>query len=282
MDFTHRLLAAQELNGSLLCVGLDPDLTKLPEGFEPRPRDVLAFNRAIIEVTRDLVCAYKPNLAFYESLGRKGWKTLRRTIDLIPEQIPVILDAKRGDIGNTAALYAKALFEELDADAATVNPLMGTDSLEPFLEHPGRGVFVLCLTSNPGSREFQLSNSLHLQIAKAVREKWRRKNSNVGLVVGATHPKELRDIRAICPDQIILIPGVGAQGGALEETIRAGVSHVGPQMIINASRSIIHAGKGKDFAKAARAAAKSLRQEILTCLRQTKSSKRSTPSSKKS
>lgn len=277
-SFTMKILGCAERNSSLLCVGLDPDPAALPRGFDHRGRDLLAFNRAIIDATKDLVCAYKPNVAFYETLGRKGWKALERTRDAIPKHIPVIIDAKRGDIGHTAAMYARALFDHLGADAVTVNPLLGTDSLEPFLAHTSRGVFVLCLTSNPGSREFQLRNRLHLQIARACRG-WAKTNSNVGLVVGATHPKELREIRTLCPDQLLLVPGIGAQGGDLAWVLRAGMSHLGPQMIINASRSVIHASRGKDFAEAARRAAEKIREEILTCLRQINSSKRSTRSS---
>jgi orotidine-5'-phosphate decarboxylase len=276
--FTMKVLGCAERNGSLLCVGLDPDPAMLPKGFEPKRRDIQAFNREIIDATKDLVCAYKPNLAFYEVMGRKGWKALERTLAAIPGHVPVILDAKRGDIAHTAAMYARALFDGLGADAVTVNPLLGTDSLEPFLARSEKGVFVLCLTSNPGSRELQLKNRLHLQIARMCRA-WAKQNSHVGLVVGATHPKELREVRALCPDQLLLVPGVGAQGGDLEWTLRAGSSHLGPQMIINASRSIIHASRGKDFAEAARREATKLREAILTCLRQISSSKRSTRSS---
>jgi orotidine-5'-phosphate decarboxylase len=281
MNFTDKLLASQESHESLLCIGLDPDPDRLPRGFEPRPRDIVRFNRAIIEATSDLVCAYKPNLAFYEALGKKGWKVLHKTIKAIPAGVPVILDAKRGDIGHTAAMYAKALFDELGGDAVTVNPLLGTDSLEPFLARRDRGVFVLCLTSNEGAQEFQIKNGLHLQIAARLRT-WRRRNPNAGLVVGATHPAALAEIRALAPDALILVPGVGAQGGDLMETLRAGQSHIGPRLIINASRSVIHAGRGSDFAEAARVEAQRLRKEMLTCLRQIQSSKGSTRSSAKS
>jgi len=260
-SFTEKLLACVEQNSSWICVGLDPALERLPTGFRREPSEVVRFNRAIIEATSDLVCAYKPNLAFYECLGREGWDTLKRTIDLIPSGVPVILDAKRGDIGNTAAMYARAVFEELGGDAVTVSPFLGTDSLEPFLKYKNHGVIVLCLTSNPGARDLQIRNNLHLQIAELSNE-WVKVNGNVALVVGATQSDQLRSIRSICPDRLLLVPGIGAQGGSLEETIRAGAGESGLRLIINAARSIIHAGSGPDFAEAARAEAQRLRDGI--------------------
>ncbi|NUP90882.1 MAG: orotidine-5'-phosphate decarboxylase [Candidatus Sumerlaeia bacterium] len=270
-DFTHKWLAAVDRSRSLLCVGLDPHPDQMPRGFEHRGRDVAAFNRAVIEATSDLVCAYKANMAFYEILGRKGWKALERTIAAVPPHIPVIIDAKRGDIPSSAEMYARALFDGLGADAVTVSPFLGGDSVEPFLRHQGRGVFALCLTSNDGAREFQIKNRLHHQIARASR-RWSRISHHLGLVVGATHPRELREIRALCPSQVFLVPGIGRQGGDLEAVIRAGIAHTGPQLIINASRSIIHASGAKDFAEAARAAAQHLRDRICACLNPPKSS----------
>jgi len=269
-SFTDKLLACAERNDSWLCVGLDPAMDKLPSGFRREPTEILRFNRAIIDATSDLVCAYKPNAAFYECLGREGWDTLKGTIDAIPSHIPVILDAKRGDIGNTAAMYAKSVYEELNADAATVSPFLGTDSLEPFLKYADRGVIVLCLTSNPGARDFQVKNNLHIQIAERSNE-WAKKNGNVALVVGATQADQLSAIRAICPDRLFLVPGIGAQGGSLEETIRAGAGRSGLRLIINASRGVIQAGSGPDFADASRVEAKRLRDEIRHVHSQTRS-----------
>ncbi len=259
--FNEKLSQCAERNLSWVCVGLDPAPNRLPEGFASEPSDILRFNQAIIDSTSDLVCAYKPNLAFYESLGQEGWNTLRRTIESIPSHIPVILDAKRGDIGNTAAMYAKALFEDLGGDAATVNPFLGTDSLEPFLKYKSHGIIVLCLTSNPGAADFQLRHNLHIQIAEMSNE-WAKTNPNVALVVGATQADHLASIRRICPDRLFLVPGIGAQGGSLEETVRVGASKKGIRLIINAARSIIHASAGRDFADAARAEAQRLKEQI--------------------
>lgn len=261
VSFNDKLRACVAKNQSWICVGLDPDPKRLPAGFAATPAGILKFNRAIIQATSDLVCAYKPNLAFYEIMGDGGWKTLARTIRAIPSHIPVILDAKRGDIGNTAAMYARALFDELGGDAVTVNPLLGSDSLEPFFAHEGKGVFVLCLTSNRGAREFQIKNKLHLQIARRCRA-WAKVNPNVGLVVGATHPRSLRELRALCPRQMFLVPGVGAQGGDMEKTVRAGTGARELQLIINASRSVIHAASDRRFAEAARREAQSLREAV--------------------
>jgi orotidine-5'-phosphate decarboxylase len=239
---------------------------------------VLEFNRAIIDATSDLVCAYKPNLAFYEALGTTGLSALEKTVTYIPDAIPVIGDAKRGDIGSTARAYARALFETLGFDAATVNPYMGYDSLEPFIEYREKGVFILCRTSNAGSVDFQdlvLSGKsagveggerpLFEVVALRARE-WNALG-NVGLVVGATYPQELRRVRQLCPQMPLLIPGIGAQGGDPASAVRYGVDARGEKAIISSSRQIIYAylgegGKGGDFAAAARGAALKLRDEI--------------------
>ena len=267
MNFLEKLLNAARTNRSLLCIGLDPDPESMPWG------DVAEFNRAIVDATLDLVCAYKPNLAFYEALGVDGLKALQKTIDYIPADIPVIGDAKRGDIGNTARAYARALFETLGFDAATVNPYLGYDSLEPFMEYKGKGVFILCRTSNAGSAHFQ-DLLLSEKSAKAgeggkplfevVAQRAREWNTfgNVGLVVGATYPEELRRVRQLCPQMPLLIPGVGAQGGDLASAVRYGVDAQGEKAIISSSRQIIYASKGKDFAEATRGAALKLRDEI--------------------
>jgi orotidine-5'-phosphate decarboxylase len=267
MNFLEKLLNAARTNRSLLCIGLDPDPELMPWG------DVAEFNRAIVDATLDLVCAYKPNLAFYEALGVDGLKALEKTVDYIPADIPVIGDAKRGDIGNTARAYARALFETLGFDAATVNPYLGYDSLEPFMEYREKGVFILCRTSNAGSAHFQ-DLLLSEKPAKAgeggkplfeiVAQRAREWNTfgNVGLVVGATYPEELRRVRQLCPRMPLLIPGIGAQGGDLASAARYGVDAQGEKAIISSSRQIIYASKGKDFAEAARGAALKLRDEI--------------------
>jgi orotidine-5'-phosphate decarboxylase len=295
MTFKEKLLSAANKNKSWLCVGLDPDLSQIPEHLGNDVDAILKFNRAIIESTSDLVCAYKPNAAFYESLGIKGWELLVETAKAIPENIPLILDFKRGDIGNTAKMYARSAFEILDADAVTVNPYMGTDSLQPFLDYADRGVFVLCLTSNPSAAEFQkrivlLENppsagfmtpqskaktfaeffgasttELYLQIASMAVE-W-NKNDNVGLVVGATVVSELEAVRKKVGNEIpILIPGVGAQGGDLERAIDSGSNAKGELAIINIARGVISAGRGRDFEDQVRAAAESYRNKIMDSL----------------
>jgi orotidine-5'-phosphate decarboxylase len=273
MDFLEKLLKAARTNESLLCVGLDPDPEMMPAGM-----GVLEFNRAIVDATSDLVCAYKPNLAFYEALGTEGLRALEKTVTYIPDAIPVIGDAKRGDIGSTARAYARALFETLGFDAATVNPYMGYDSLEPFIEYREKGVFILCRTSNAGSVNFQdlvLSGKsagveggerpLFEVVALRARE-WNALG-NVGLVVGATYPQELGRVRQLCPEMPLLIPGIGAQGGDAAGAVRYGVDARGEKAIISSSRQIIYAypgggGKGGDFAAAARGAALKLRDEI--------------------
>jgi orotidine-5'-phosphate decarboxylase len=273
MGFLEKLLKAARTNESLLCVGLDPDPELMPAGM-----GVLEFNRAIVDATSDLVCAYKPNLAFYEALGTEGLRALEKTVTHIPDTIPVIGDAKRGDIGSTARAYARALFETLGFDAATVNPYLGYDSLEPFIEYQGKGVFILCRTSNAGSVDFQdlvLSGKSagveggRRPLFEVVALKAREWNAlgNVGLVVGATYPEELRRVRQLCPEMPLLIPGIGAQGGDPASAVRYGVDARGEKAIISSSRQIIYAypgggEKGGDFAAAARGAALKLRDEI--------------------
>jgi orotidine-5'-phosphate decarboxylase len=264
MGFFEKLARAVERNGSLLCVGLDPDPDRLPVG-----RDVAAFQRAIVEATSDFVCAYKPNLAFYEALGAPGLEALRATLDAVPKDVPVIGDGKRGDVGHTARAYARALFDGWGFDAVTLNPYLGGDSLEPFLEREDRGVFLLCRTSNPGARDLQdlpvvLGDGQPARpLFEAVAERAKAWNTrgNVGLVVGATYPQELARLRQICPGMTFLVPGVGAQGGDLEACLRGGLA-AGGGVIINVSRQVLYASRGEDFAAAARQAALSLRDEI--------------------
>ena len=263
MNFIEKLLNATRKNTSLVCVGLDPNPELMPDKV-----DIFEFNREIINATAELVCAYKLNFAFYEVLGAEGFDILKRTVDCIPDEIPVIADAKRGDIGNTAQAYARAIFANLNFDAATVNPYLGFDSIEPFIQYRDRGVFILCRTSNPGSADFQsLSYKTGQQscplfeLVAAKASQWNR-YGNIGLVVGATYPQELKLIRQSHPDMPLLIPGIGAQGGDLEKSISFGADASGEKAIINSSRQIIYASRGEDFAQAARKATTELRDRI--------------------
>jgi orotidine-5'-phosphate decarboxylase len=257
--FRDKLLEASRRNQSLLCVGLDPNSSLL------KGTPVVTFLQAIVEATEDLVCAYKPNLAFFEALGIGGMRTLLEALRGVPAHVPVIADAKRADIGNTARFYAKALFEVYDFDAATVSPYLGHDSVEPFLEYEDRGVLLLCRTSNPGAEDLQdLTLADGRPLFEAVAELANRWNTrgNLGLVVGATWPEELERIRAICPDLLILLPGVGAQGADLAQALRAGLDAQGGGVIVTSSRQVLYASSGDDFAGAARRAALNLRDEI--------------------
>jgi orotidine-5'-phosphate decarboxylase len=266
MTFTQRLRDVQLKQKSLLCIGLDVDADKIPPHLQSSANPVLEFNRQIIEATHDLACAYKPNLAFYEAMGERGLTTLRETLKLIPKSVLTIGDGKRGDIGNTAERYAKSLFDDFGFDSVTVNPYMGFDSVEPFLRNPAKGVFLLALTSNPGSKDFQRlkinSKPLYEKVVRTAK-KWNT-NQNIGLVVGATHPRELKSIRKIVPEIPLLIPGIGKQGGDLKSAVRDGCDKNGQLAIINASRSIIYASSGKDFAEAARVEAKKMVEEMGT------------------
>ncbi len=258
MRFFEKLQRASEKNESLLCVGLDPDPALMPIN------DISEFNRAIIEATSDFVCAYKPNLAFYEALGEKGYAALRETLKAIPDHIAVIGDAKRGDIGNTAKAYAHALFDELGFDAATVNPYLGGDSVEPFLEREEKAAFIVCRTSNPGARDLQdltVNGRPLFEVVAEMARGWNRRR-NVGLIVGATYPDELRRVRGLCPEMTFLVPGVGAQGGDVTAVMANGLDAKGGGLIINASRQVLYASKGPDFAAAAGRAARGLRDEI--------------------
>jgi orotidine-5'-phosphate decarboxylase len=263
MGFFSELDEAAKKNHSLLCVGLDPDAALMPPGVS-----ILDFNKAIIDATTDLVCCYKPNLAFYEAEGARGWDILKQTVECIPKGIPVIADAKRGDIGNTAKAYARAIFDELSFDAVTVNPYLGFDAIESFLNYKDKGVFILCHTSNAGAADFQnlkvrldgKEMPLYQAVAKKASE-W-NKLGNVGLVVGATYPDELKTLRLAYPEMPFLIPGVGAQGGDLKLAVRYGMDNRGGGIIINSSRQILYASRGRNFADAARKAALTLRDEI--------------------
>ncbi len=264
MKFIEKLKNVSHKNNSLLCVGLDTELEKIPKYLLQEKDPIFSFNQKIIDSTKDMVCAYKPNLAFYEAYGIKGLEALKKTCEYIPENIPVILDAKRGDIGNTSKMYAKAIFDEFKADGVTLNPYLGEDSLAPFLEYEDKCSFILCLTSNVGAKDFQLQNIDGKPLYKIVAEKvksWNKKR-NCGLVVGATYPEQLKEIREIAQDFPILIPGVGAQKGDAELTVKYGTDKNGELAIINSSRGVIYASSEKDFAQSAREEAKRLRDSF--------------------
>lgn len=265
-----RFLTRKELTDQVrkkktfLCVGLDTDITKLPTHFPKTAEAVVDFNENIIEETHDICVSYKLNLAFYEAMGADGWKALKRTIELLPENSFVIADAKRGDIGNTASLYAKAFFEDLDVNAVTLSPYMGKDSITPFLEYKGKWSILLGLTSNEGAKDFEMQT---LQNGKPLYEQvietsatW-GDTDNTMYVVGATKAEALKGIRKIVPDHFLLIPGVGAQGGDMAEVINNGANTHGG-LLINASRSILYASNGKDFAVKAREEAMKLKKQM--------------------
>ena len=264
MNFLEKLDKIVAQNDSLLCIGLDPDLDKLPASARNQANPILYFNRQIIDATADLVCAYKPNFAFFGSLGEAGWPTLKATLEHIPASIPVILDAKVGDIGSTAEHYARMFLDDLGADALTVNPYMGRDAVEPFLQRRDKGIFLLCLTSNKGADDFEKQNlkdgPLYQRVARKALE-W-SPAGNCGLVVGATQPEAIQGIRNLVPDRPLLIPGVGAQGGDLEAAVSSGQDACGGGVLINASRTVLYAADNADFAAAARQVADQLRREI--------------------
>jgi orotidine-5'-phosphate decarboxylase len=263
LTFRAKLEAAWERSGSLLCIGLDPDPSAMPL------EDVAAFNIAIIEATSDLVCAYKPNVAFYEALGpERGYAALRKTLAAVPPHVITLADAKRGDVEHTARAYVRALFDDLGFDAATVNPYLGADSVTPWVERPEHGAFVVCRTSNPGAPDFQDvpvdADGARRPLFELVAERasaWSR-HRNVGLVAGATYPEEMAGLRTLQPDMPFLVPGVGAQGGSLAAAVRAGVDASGRGLLVSASRGVTYASRGSDFADAARREALRLRDEI--------------------
>lgn len=263
MSFFHRLERRIADANSLLCVGLDPDPSKLPSGM-----GIAEFNQSIVAATQDYVCAYKLNFAFYEAMGVNGWEVLGETMSCIPSDIPVIGDAKRADIGNTSRAYARAIFDGLRFDAVTVNPYLGYDGVAPFLEYRDRGVFILCRTSNPGAADFQTLSvefgGRSAPLYEVVAEKAAQWNEygNVGLVMGATGADELGLIRRKHPELPFLVPGIGAQGGDLARVVRNGQGLCPAGLVINVSRQIIFASCGCDFTEAAARAAQALRNEI--------------------
>lgn len=260
-EYFDRLGEVIAKNRSHLCIGLDLVPEQMPEKVWRDTDGYVNFGRAIIEATADLVCAYKPNLAFFEAMGGGGFITLHKIIEAIPPTVPVICDGKRGDIGNTARAYARAAFDRLGFDAATLNPYMGYDSVEPFIAHAQCGCYILCLTSNQGAEDFQIPNQLYLEVARKAVE-WNTRG-NVGLVVGATQPERLAEIRAVAPDLPFLVPGVGAQGGDVEASVR-GAANSRPDggFIINVSRTVLYASTEDDYVSAARREAKRMRDEI--------------------
>ena len=267
--FNQQLQSAWASQGSMLCVGFDPDPKRLPASLQGNPEGIFEFCREIADATEDLVCAFKPQFAYFAS--QRAEAQLERLIKHLKDKyphIPVILDSKRGDIGSTADHYALEAFERYGADAVTVNPYMGFDTIEPYLKHAGKGVIVLCRTSNPGGSDLQFLNvgsgePLYLHVAKLAAQKWNG-SGQISLVVGATFPEEIAKVRAIVGDMPLLIPGIGAQGGGIDATVKAGriAGAPGMGMIINSSRAILYASSGNDFAKAARAAAQSTRDAL--------------------
>jgi len=269
MNFSDKLREATEKNNSLLCVGLDVDLNLAPRCILAESDPIFAFNKAIIDATIDLVCAYKPNIAFYEALGVMGMQALHKIANYVPRHIPVILDAKLGDVGHTANAYAQAIFGVWGFDAVTLNPYLGSDSIVPFLQYTHKAVFILTRTSNPGSADFQDlicdGKPLYQKVVQKAQE-WSG-TGNCGLVVGGTRPETIREIRSMAPNMIFLVPGIGAQGGDIRATVQHGSTAEGIGPIISSSRSIIYSSQGKDFAEAARKAAEQLRKSINACRR---------------
>jgi orotidine-5'-phosphate decarboxylase len=266
MDFTARLNLAWSKNDSVLCVGLDPELSKIPAHISGLKNPFFEFNKQIIDATHDFACAFKPQIAFYAAA--RAEEDLELTINYIQKKCPdllIILDSKRGDVGNTANLYAQEAFVRYQADAVTVNPYLGFDSLKPFLDYKEKGSFILVRTSNPGARDLQDLRigdlTLYQTLALKAAKEWNH-NNNLAMVVGATYPQELKEIRALVGDIPFLMPGIGAQGGDIEAAVTNGADSKGKGMIINSSRAIIYASNGNDFAEAARRVAEETHKEI--------------------
>lgn len=271
MTFIEKLSAAWAAHDSLLCVGLDPDRSKFPHHLQGQPDAIFTFCKAIIDATADTACAFKPQIAYFAAARAEDQlEALCSYLRATYPQLPVILDAKRGDIGATAEQYACEAFERYGADAVTVNPYMGSDSIAPYLEWQDRGTIVLCRTSNPGGSDLQFLNAdgkpVYQHVAQLVAEKWNI-NGQCALVVGATFPNELAQVRTIVGNMPLLVPGIGAQGGDVAATVAAGKTADGCGMMINSSRAILYADRGENFAAAARAAALATRDEINRCRR---------------
>ncbi len=264
-NFRDKFLNIAKKNHSYLCVGLDVDVEKFPVKLKDAHDNLFLFNKEIIDATKDFVCAYKPNFAFYFAYGLSGLETLKRTIEYIPEEIPVILDIKANDIGNTANMYSKGIFNEMNSDAMTMNPYMGIDSIQPFLNKTEKYIFALCLTSNSGSKDFQYLDTCGKKLYVRVMEKlflWHNDfGGNLGAVVGATHSEELKELRDIAGDMIFLIPGVGSQGGDVKKVVKNAKISEGLG-IINVSRKVLYASDKDDFAQKARESASNYRDMI--------------------
>jgi len=266
VTFIEKLKSRWQSADSLLCVGLDPDPTRFPACLRDRDDAIFAFCAAIADATAAYACAFKPQVAYFASARAEDQlESLIAHLRARHPQVPVVLDAKRGDIGATAEHYAREAFERYGADAVTLSPFMGRDSIEPFLAHAGRGAFLLCRTSNPGGDDLQMLQSagerLYERVARLAAERWNG-GGQLGLVVGATYPAELARVRAIVGELPLLVPGIGAQGGDVQASVRAGQTADGTGMLINSSRSILYASTGDDFAQAAAAAAQRTRDEI--------------------
>ena len=269
-NFITTLDAAWQANDSLLCVGIDPDLARLPRQLAGRSGSILEFGKAIVDATADLVCAFKPQIAYFAAARAEDQlEELIAYIHAHHPAIPVILDAKRGDIGSTGEQYAREAFERYQADAVTVNPFMGSDSVSPFTDYQDKGVIILCRTSNAGGGDLQDlmvggaagEMRLYQHIARVVADKWNG-HGNCALVVGATVPAELADVRRIVGEMPLLVPGIGAQGGDIEATVKAGKSVAGTGLMINSARAVLYASSGEDYALAARKVAKATRDAI--------------------
>lgn len=266
MNFIQKLNYIWEKNDSLVCVGLDPDIERIPASLRTQPDAIFEFNKAIIDATHDLVCAYKPQIAYFSAVSAEDQleKTIQHIKNTYPH-IPIILDSKRGDIGSTAEKYAAEAFGRYQADAVTINPYLGFDSAEPFLNYEEKGVIILCRTSNSGANDFQDLEvdgmPLYKKVASLVSAKWNA-NNNCLLVVGATWPSQMSEVRALVGDMPFLVPGVGAQGGDVESMVKAGKTKNGTGLIISSSRGVIYASEGDDFASAARDVVVKLRAEI--------------------
>jgi orotidine-5'-phosphate decarboxylase len=267
-NFTERLQHIIQQRQSHLCVGIDPELDKLPKGIPRSSEGLLQFCNEIIQATAEFAAAFKINFAFFEALGQAGWRALAQVAALLPESTIRIADAKRGDIGNSAKHYARAILHELPFDCLTVNPYLGEDAAAPFLDNPAKGAFFLCHTSNPSAREIQhfpdRTQPLYLHVAARVGE-WNR-NKNCGLVVGATHAEELKQVRKVCPDLPFLIPGIGAQDGDLKTSVIVGTAGGKAPTLINVSRAIIFSGDDKNFATAAAKAAQKFQRDIQSAI----------------
>ena len=268
MSFVQKLENIIKKNNTLLCVGLDPDSNKIPKNLMSLKDPLFEFNKAIIDATHNLVCAYKPQIAGYSALGIQGLKSLLKTVSYLKKyhpDIPIILDAKRADIGKTSEKYAEEAFDIIGADAVTLNPYFGLDALEPFLRRKEKGIIILCRTSNPSASDFQdlkvNGEPLYLVVAKKIVE-WNKKYHNCLMVVGATWPKQLKEVRKIAPEMFLLVPGIGSQGGDLQGTLQNGLTKNRSGLIIHTSSAIIYASSEKNFAQKAKDAAMTFKDQI--------------------